>query len=170
MMTAKIRIANMRCPATGNPAGAGNKRTTDRAESASRRPQLLLIQGCVILAAAFAPADWSATMLMKRLHGVSIHRYDRLRVAHRLCGRSNGRLTACCHVCARGGHRRCGGGCTCQLLNSHIDGPYQNAFVIEYLLQIKIIKLPQEDHLIAAISPHNSGIVSLHHLATAPYQ
>jgi hypothetical protein len=39
--------------------------------------------------------------------------------------------------------------------------PYQNAFVIEYLLQINFTNFSQEGHLIAAISPHNSGIVTL---------
>jgi hypothetical protein len=48
-----------------------------------------------------------------------------------------------------------------KLLNSHFGRPYQNAFVIEHLLQINFINLPQEGHLIAAISPHNSVIVSL---------
>jgi hypothetical protein len=33
--------------------------------------------------------------------------------------------------------------------------------VLEYLLQINFTNFPQEGHLIAAISPHNSGIVAL---------
>jgi hypothetical protein len=52
------------------------------------------------------------------------------------------------------------------LLHSHLVRPYQNAFakvrkVIEYLLQITFTNFPQEGHLIAAISPYNSGIVAL---------
>jgi len=48
-----------------------------------------------------------------------------------------------------------------KLLHFHTGRPYQNAFVIEYLLQIKFTNFPQEGHLNAAISPYNSGIVAL---------
>jgi hypothetical protein len=39
MMTAKARIASMRCPATGNPAGVGKSRMTTSAATAANRPQ-----------------------------------------------------------------------------------------------------------------------------------
>src|SRR5450759_4344816 len=39
MMTAKARIASMRCPATGKPAGVGSSRMTTSAATAVNRPQ-----------------------------------------------------------------------------------------------------------------------------------
>ena len=39
MMTAKARIASMRCPATGNPAGVRKSRMTMSAATAANRPQ-----------------------------------------------------------------------------------------------------------------------------------
>ena len=39
MMTAKARIASMRCPATGKPAGVGSNRMTTSAATAANNPQ-----------------------------------------------------------------------------------------------------------------------------------
>ena len=39
MTTAKVRIASMRCPATGKPAGVGNNKMTMSAATAANRPQ-----------------------------------------------------------------------------------------------------------------------------------
>src|SRR5262245_21969286 len=43
-MTAKVRIASMRWPATGRPAGVGSNSTATSAATASKRPQLPAIQ------------------------------------------------------------------------------------------------------------------------------
>ena len=39
MMTAKARMASMRWPATGKPAGVGNNKMTISAATAANRPQ-----------------------------------------------------------------------------------------------------------------------------------
>ena len=62
-MTAKARIASMRCPATGSPAGVGSSMMATRAATARISPQLLATQlpfsgGARLLAAV----PWAAGM------------------------------------------------------------------------------------------------------------